>query len=97
MFVQVLNPVGNLALTVLVALIPVITLLVMLAVFRVTAWLATLICSVLTLILAIVVWGMPISNGIQAYFMGSAPGICAVDWITFWGATTFDAVRLTGR
>src|SRR5438309_509128 len=33
MFVQVLNPLGNLGLTVLVALIPVITLLVMLAVF----------------------------------------------------------------
>ena len=96
MFVQVLNPVGNLALTVLVALIPVITLLVMLAVFRVTAWLATLICSVLTLILAIVVWGMPISNGIQAYFIGSATGIWAVDWITFWGVIIFNTLRLTG-
>src|SRR5438034_4932445 len=96
MFVQVLNPVGNLGLTVLVALIPVITLLVMLAVFRVTAWLATLICSVLTLILAIVVWGMPISNGIQAYFIGSATGIWAVDWITFWGVIIFNTLRLTG-
>ena len=85
MFVQVLNPLGNLGLTVLVALIPVVTLLVMLAGFRITAWLATLICSILTLILAVVVWGMPISNGIQAYFIGSATGIWAVDWITFWG------------
>lgn len=43
MFKQVLDPTGNLGLTVLAALIPVIVLLVMLAVFRVTAWLATLI------------------------------------------------------
>jgi L-lactate permease len=96
MFVQVLNPTGNLGLTVLVALIPVITLLVMLAVFRITAWLATLICSILTLILAIVIWGMPISNGIQAYFIGSATGVWAVDWITFWGVIIFNTLRLTG-
>jgi len=96
MFVQVLNPLGNLGLTVLVALIPVITLLVMLAVFRITAWLATLICSVLTLILAVAVWGTPIGNGIQAYFIGSATGIWAVDWITFWGVIIFNTLRLTG-
>ena len=96
MFVQVLNPLGNLGLTVLVALIPVITLLVMLAVFRITAWLATLICSILTLILAVVVWGTPIGNGIQAYFIGSATGIWAVDWITFWGVVIFNTLRLTG-
>ena len=96
MLVQVLNPTGNLGLTVLVALIPVITLLVMLAVFRITAWLATLICSILTLILAVVVWGTPIGNGIQAYFIGSATGIWAVDWITFWGVVIFNTLRLTG-
>jgi L-lactate transport len=96
MFIQVLNPLGNLGLTVLVALIPVIALLVMLAVFRITAWLATLIGSVLILILAIAVWGMPIGNGIQAYFIGSANGIWAVDWITFWGVVIFNTLRLTG-
>ena len=53
MFNQVLNPTGNLGLTVLAALIPVIVLLVLLAVFRVTAWLATLIGSILTLIIAV--------------------------------------------
>jgi len=83
MFNQVLNPTGNLGLTVLAALIPVIVLLVLLAVFRVTAWLATLIGSILTLIIAIALWQMPLSNGIQSYLIGSANGIWAVDWITF--------------
>src|SRR3989440_6764794 len=96
MFVQVLNPLGNLGLTVLVALIPVITLLVMLAVFRITAWLATLIGSILTLIIAIVVWHVPVGGGLQAYFIGSATGIWAVDWITFWGVVIFNTLRLTG-
>ena len=88
MFQQVLNPLGNLGLTVLAALIPIIALLVMLAVFRITAWLATLIGSIITLIVAIALWRMPVSNGITAYLIGSANGIWAVDWITF-GAWLF--------
>src|SRR5579871_6576587 len=96
MFKQVLDPTGNLGLTVIVALIPVIALLVMLAVFRITAWLATLIGSVITLLVAIFVWQMPFSNGIQSYLIGSANGIWAVDWITFWGLVIFNTLKLTG-
>jgi lactate permease len=96
MFSQLLNPLGNLGLTVLASLIPVIVLLVLLAVFRITAWLATLIGSVLTLIVAITLWHMPVSGGIEAYFIGSANGIWAVDWITFWGVILFNTLKLTG-
>jgi lactate permease len=96
MFQQVLNPLGNLGLTVLAALIPIIALLVMLAVFRITAWLATLIGSIITLIVAIALWRMPVSNGITAYLIGSANGIWAVDWITFWGLVIFNTLKLTG-
>ena len=46
MFTQVIDPLDNLTLTCLVALIPVVSLLVMLAVFRVPAWLATLVLMV---------------------------------------------------
>src|SRR2546421_5938470 len=97
MFKQVLDPLGNLGLTVLVALIPVLFLLVLLAVFRVTAWLATLIGSILTLIIAIVVWHVPVGGGIQAYLIGSANGIWAVDWITFWGVIIFNTLSLAGH
>ncbi len=40
MFTQLIDPLNNLTLTCLVALIPVVFLLVLLAVFRVPAWLA---------------------------------------------------------
>src|SRR5215470_14379945 len=96
MFHQVLNPTGNLGLTVLAALIPVIVLLVLLAVFRITAWLATLIGSILTLIVAIALWHLPLSNGFQSYLIGAANGIWAVDWITFWGLVIFNTLKLTG-
>ena len=63
MFTQVLDPLGNLTLTCLVALIPVVSLLVMLAVFRLPAWLATLIGSIITFVLAAWVWKMPLDDG----------------------------------
>ena len=48
MFTQILDPTGNLFTTCIVALIPVVALLVLLAGFRMSAWLATLIGSVIT-------------------------------------------------
>lgn len=96
MFNQVLDPLGNLALTVLVALVPIIILLVLLAVFRITAWLATLIGSILTLVVAVTLWHMPVGSGISAYAIGSVDGVWAVDWITFWGVIIFNTLKFTG-
>jgi len=66
-FQQVPDPLGNLFLTWLVALIPVVVLLLLLAVFRVSAWLATLIGSLVTFLLAAWVWHMPVDSGVIAY------------------------------
>ncbi len=96
MFHQPLNPANNLGLTALIALIPVVALLVMLAVFRLSAWLSTLIGSIITLAVAILVWHVPLTNGLNSYFIGSANGIWAVDWITFWGVIIFNTLILTG-
>jgi len=96
MFTQVLDPLGNLTLTCLVALIPVVSLLVMLAVFRWPAWLATLIGSVVTFLLALWVWKMPADQGTHAYLYGAATGVWNVDWITFWGMMLFNTLSLSG-
>jgi lactate permease len=96
MFAQSLDPTGNLFITWLVALVPVVLLLVLLAVFRVSAWLATLIGSLVTLALGVLVWGMPLSDGIHAYLYGSLTGVWAVDWITIWGVMLFNTLQVTG-
>ncbi len=96
MFQQILNPLGSLFVTWLVALIPVILLLVLLAVYRVSAWLATLIGSLVTVLLAVFVWQMPLAQGVRAYAYGSATGIWNVDWITFWGVMLFNTLVITG-
>jgi lactate permease len=96
MFAQILEPTGSLFLTWIVALIPVVALLLMLAVLRFSAWLATLIGSIITFLLAAWVWNMPLQEGMRAYLYGSATGVWNVDWITFWGLMLFNTLVVTG-
>ena len=96
MFTQILDPAGNLFVTWLVALIPVAALLFMLAGLRWSAWVATLIGSLLTLALGLWVWHMPLEEGVRAYLYGSATGVWNVDWITFWGVMLFNTLVITG-
>src|SRR5215472_11340319 len=96
MFDQVLNPFPSVFLVWLVALIPVALLLFLLAGLRMTAWLATLIGSLVTLLLGVAVWGMPLHLGVAAYVLGALTGIWAVNWITFWGLVLFNTLMATG-
>ena len=96
MFKQILDPTGNLFLTWVVALIPVVLLLFLLAVLRLSAWLAVLIGSIVTFLLALWVWKMPLGDGALAYLYGSATGVWYVDWITFWGVMLFNTLVTTG-
>ncbi len=96
MFTQLIDPLNNLTLTCLVALIPVVFLLVLLAVFRTPAWIAVFAGSILTFALAVWVWQMPVDVGAHAYLNGSATGVWNVDWITFWGLILFNTLSLTG-
>jgi lactate permease len=96
MFTQILNPTGNLFVTWLVALVPVLLLLFLLAGLRMSAWLAVLIGSIVTFLLALWVWQMPLGDGARAYLYGSATGIWNVDWITFWGVMLFNTLVTTG-
>jgi len=96
MFTQLLDPLNNLTLTCLVALIPVVSLLVLLAVLRMPAWLATLIGSIITFVMAGWIWNMPFGSGARAYAYGAATGVWNVDWITFWGMVLFNTLGVSG-
>jgi lactate permease len=96
MFTQILDPTGNLFVTWLVALIPVVLLLVLLAGFRLSAWLSVLIASIVTFLLGLWVWKMPLGDGALAYLYGAVTGIWNVNWITFWGVMLFNTLVATG-
>src|SRR5215467_15280225 len=96
MFTQILDPTGNLFVTWLVALIPVVLLLFLLAGLRMSAWLAVLIGSIVTFLLGLWVWKMPFQDGALAYLYGAATGVWNVNWITFWGVVLFNTMVTTG-
>jgi lactate permease len=96
-FEQTLVPVGNLAVTVLVAFIPLVLLLFLLAGLRMTAWKATLIAGAVTAFMGIVVWGTPPASMARAYLYGGLQGAWAINWITFWGLVLFNTLGVTGE
>src|SRR3989440_7201657 len=96
MFDQVLDPAGHLWLSVLISLVPLIALLFMLAVLRMTAWLATIIVGAITIPLGVLVWHAPLIDTLKSYSYGGLTGFWVIDWITFWGLMIFNTLVLTG-
>src|SRR5690348_13882945 len=95
-FHQVLNPVGHMFGTALVALVPVLVLLLLMVWLRQSAWVAALIGSIVTFLIGWKVWGMPYSDGFRSYLYGSMTGFWSVDWITIWGVVLFNTLVITG-
>ncbi len=97
MFEQTLNPTGHLWLTILAALIPLVAMILLLAVFRVTAWMATIFAGMITVPVAVFIWHAPLANTLKSYLYGGLTGIWNIDWITFWGLIIFNTLVLTGN
>lgn len=96
MFHQILTPTGSLWSTVLLALVPLAVLLFMLAILRITAWLAALLAGAITIAVAVLAWHSPFDLTLKAYFYGGLQGAWVIDWITFWGLLIFNTLVLTG-
>ncbi len=96
MFAQILDPLGSVAADTLVALVPVVVLLLLLAVARMTAWQAVIIGSVVTVLLAIFVWSAPTGDVFASYGLGFGTGVWSVDWIVFWGVVIYNTLVTTG-
>ncbi|HTX81836.1 MAG TPA: L-lactate permease [Streptosporangiaceae bacterium] len=95
-FVQSLDPAHSTLGSTLVALIPIIVLLVLLPVPRMSAWQAVIIGSVVTIILAITVWNAPVGGTFGAWGIGAGTGIWSIDWIVFWGVVIYNSLVHTG-
>jgi len=84
MFNQSLTPVGgSLILSVLVAVLPIATVLVALGVLRRPAWQASLAGLLVGLAAAILVWKLPVGLAIDSVAAGSVFALWPVMWIVF--------------
>jgi lactate permease len=95
-FVQSLNPAHSTLGSTLIALIPIVLLLVLLPVLRMSAWQAVIIGSVVTILLAVTVWNAPVGGTFAAWGVGAGTGIWSIDWITFWGVIIYNTLVKTG-
>src|SRR5664279_769948 len=78
---QVYNPLGSLWLSALVAALPIAFFFITLAVLRWDGWVAGLGTIVLTVIIALTVYGMPAGLALRATANGMAYGLWPISWI----------------
>lgn len=81
MYHQQLQPLGSLALSALVAALPLIVLFVLLGLFKMKAWLASLIGLGLAAAVALIVYGMPWNQVGMSAVAGFAFGVFPAMWV----------------
>jgi len=97
MFQQVANPVGgSLALSALIAALPLLTLFVLLGALRWKAWQAGIASLVVALGVAIFAFGMPAGQALLSATEGAAFGLFPIIWIVLTAIWIFRMTELTG-
>jgi lactate permease len=97
-FKQLLTPVGDsLALSFLVAALPIIVVLIGLGVLRRPAWQASLAGLVVAYLVAVYVWAMPTQLAVAAVFNGAVFALWPVMWIVFNAMFLYNIAYASGR
>lgn len=98
MYDQVLDPLaGSLGWSALVAALPLVVLFVLLGVFRVTAWKASLIALAVALGVATLVYPMPFGMAVLAGTLGAVFGFFPILWIVINAIWIYNMTVETGH
>jgi lactate permease len=97
MYKQVLDPVSHsLGLTSIFALLPLVVLFVLLGVVRLKAQWASLITLVVAILVALIVYSMPIGQAVDSGLEGAAFGFWPIMWIVISALWIFNMTEATG-
>jgi lactate permease len=98
MFRQLLTPVGDsLGLSFLVAIVPIVTVLVLLGLLKRPAWQAALAGLVMALLIAVSVWQMPAATAFAAALNGAVFALWPVMWIVINALLVYNIAVASGR
>jgi lactate permease len=98
MFHQLLTPVGgSLGLSFLVAILPILTVLILLGVVRRPAWQAALAGLIVGLIIAVTVWDLPVTTAFAAASNGAVFALWPVMWIVITALFVYNIAVCSGR
>ena len=93
---QVIDPLGNLALSALVAAVPVIFIFWLL-IRKVKGYIASLLTVLLAIALAIIVYGMPVKLAILSALHGAMYGLFPICWIIIGAIFLFNITVKSGQ
>jgi len=88
---------NNLAISALIAAVPIFTLLLLLGVLRKPAWIAGLAGLFVSLVLAVGGYHMPLPLALSSAAHGAAFGLFPISWIVFWAIALFRLTVDTGK
>jgi len=94
---QVYDPLGHWWLSTLVAALPILVLLGLLAGLRVKAHLCAVAGAATAVLVAILVFGMPAPLAFSSFFYGSAFGLLKIVWIVIAAVFLYDITVETGQ
>jgi L-lactate transport len=94
---QIYDPMGNLALSALMAAIPIIFFFLALAVLRIKGHIAAAVTLLLAIAVAIFAYGMPVAQALAAAGYGFAYGIWPIAWIIVSAVFLYKVVERTGQ
>src|SRR6202166_1081310 len=98
MFRQLLTPVGDsLALSFLVAILPIVAVLVLLGLLRRPAWQAALSGLIVGLVIAVSAWQMPIGLAFNSVLNGAVFALWPVMWIVVNALLLYNIAVRSGR
>jgi lactate permease len=88
---------GSLAWSSAIAALPILTLLYLLGVRRKPAWIAALSGLAATMLVALLLYGMPFTQMIAATAYGAANGLFPIGWIVIWALLLYRLILDTGN
>ncbi len=94
---QEVNPLGNIALSALVAVIPIIFLFWALIIKKMKGYLASISATLITLVIAIAIYGMPVDLALLSTGHGVLYGLFPICWIVISAVFLFNITVKSGQ
>jgi lactate permease len=98
MYKQVFDPVGDsLGLSSIFAVLPLLTLFVMLGAFRITAWISGLVSLLVAILVSVIVYDVPVGQSLDMGLEGAAFGLFPIMWIVVNAVWIYNMTVRTGH
>ena len=96
-FTQVIDPLGNIGVSALVAIMPILFIFWALVIKKMKGYLTSLLATLLTMIIAITIYGMPAKLALLSVANGALYGLFPICWIVITAVFLFNLTLKSGQ